>query len=119
MSLTFTRFGRVEEYADNKKTLIDFDEGLAKLREFDMRLPHVCRVIHNKPIWIRYDKTRHGWHIIILWRKTMLPWSILALQAILGSDWRREAMNWARLASGRTDAFAMKRWNILYSKKLY
>ena len=116
--LSFQRWGRVKEKAHAHKSLIDFDEGLRSLREFWKRFRKVCRVIGNRPVWFRYDKTRHGWHVVIWWRYAMQPWEHLALQAILGSDWRREAMNFARLAAGRSDRFSMERWNILYQEKL-
>lgn len=108
----------MKERSHPNLTLIDYDEGLLALREFWRRFPRVCRVIGNRPLWFRYDRTRRGWHVVIYWRYEMSPWMLLALQAILGSDWRRESMNFARLASGRTDRFSMERWNILYEEKM-
>lgn len=56
----------------------------------------------------------------------MEPLQALALQAILGSDYRRETLNWFRLDSQRkiqansSDLSpASFRWNILYHRKLY
>lgn len=116
--LRFQRFGVVEEWYNPTKILIDIDGGKRMLREFWFRFPRVCRVTGIRPRWIRLDKTAHGWHVVICLTRRREPWEILSLQAILFSDWRREAMNWARLASNPTDSFALKRWNILYREKV-
>jgi|SRR4030042_90152 len=117
-NLRFGRWGRVKEWSSSHTTLLDFDGGRSLLRDFWRRFHKTCRVIGNSPEWYRYDRTRHGWHVVIYWRNPMSPWMILALQAILGSDWRRESMNFARLSSNRKDRFSMKRWNILYAEKI-
>lgn len=91
----------------------------------------VARVLGIKPKWIRYDRTKRGWHIVAEWPKTAFktrcpcgkkhhePFAVLALQTILGSDFRREALNYMRLMSLRRDRYAMAHWNILYERKLY
>jgi len=117
-SKSFRKFGRIKEYAHPRRTLIDIDGGRKLLSETMYRIPRVARVVHIKPQWIRVDRTQHGWHVVIHWNRSLNNWSILALQAILGSDWRREAMNWDRLQAERKDRFSLKRWNILYEEKL-
>ncbi len=65
--------------------------------------------------WIRYDRTAKGWHVIIRCRERFKALEIVALQAILGSDWRRETFNLARVRSGKLRG---GQWNILFERKL-
>jgi hypothetical protein len=72
-------------------------------------------------IRMRDDRTRKGWHRIITLRESLSPCEIIALQAVLGSDRRRENLNLMRYM--RTRDYGMskyqgKRWNILYARKL-
>jgi len=125
----FTRFGKIKEYARTNRTYTDIDERTAVPLK---RIWWISRVLGVKPKWIRYDSTKHGWHIVIEWPagtfRTRCPscshthydsFAVLALQAIIGSDFRREALNFMRLMSLRRDRYAMAHWNILYEKKLY
>jgi hypothetical protein len=62
-----------------------------------------------------YERTARGWHVVIGLSISITPIETVALQAILGSDPRRESLNLMRvLYGGGSD----KRWNILYKRKL-
>lgn len=81
----------------------------------------VLRTIGLRPIWLRTDRTRRGWHIVIRLTRALLPAECVALQALLGSDDRRECMNLLRVMSiARRDPgpFWRHRWNLLFSYKL-
>ena len=81
----------------------------------------VSRLVGVIPESFCYERTRRGWHIIIHLRENLAPAELVALQACLGSDRRREALNLMRVLGmkryGVTD-FWKRRWNILYSEKL-
>jgi hypothetical protein len=77
---------------------------------------------------IRLDRTRRGWHVVIDLRANarnsrlarsirngFTPLQKVALQAVFGSDVRRETLNLMRVFNGNGGD---KRWNILYSRKL-
>ena len=46
--------------------------------------------------WIRYDRTKRGWHVVICLAGKLSPVEVVALQAVMGSDRNREAFNLAR-----------------------
>lgn len=69
------------------------------------------------------ERTRRGWHVVIRLREKLLPSEIVALQSILGSDGRREALNFMRAFAMRqkcngVTGYWRKRWNILFAGKL-
>lgn len=81
----------------------------------------VFRVVGLRPAWIRTDRTRRGWHVVIGLRENLQPAETVALQAILGSDDRREGLNLMRVIAIRKNpppAFWKNRWNLLFSSKL-
>lgn len=68
-------------------------------------------------------KTEHGVHVILdaEWedKKSIEPAETVALQAILGSDFKREAFNLLRAHNlGDAPTFWRDRWNVLYSEKV-
>lgn len=91
----------------------DFDEGRGS--------PHlrpvwtVFRLLGIRPISIRLDRTRRGWHMVIRCDRCFTPVEKVALQAVLGSDARRESLNLMRVINGHGGD---KRWNVLYREKL-
>ena len=107
-------FGRIKEYAFSRRLFLDFD-----MRRCPRVRPlwAVCRIIGAHPKTIRFDRTRRGWHVVIELSEWFSPLEVVAMQAVLGSDARREALNLMRVLSeyGR---LGEKRWNILYSRKL-
>lgn len=66
---------------------------------------------------VRYDKTRRGWHVVVGIKKRLHPAFIVAAQAILGSDPKREAFTLMRVQElGWMTPFWRRRWNVLYAK---
>lgn len=101
----------MKEYGDNRTTFCDYDS---------VKSPNVLgmwaigRRLGLRPASIRYDRTKRGWHVIVLWNKGLHPLAIVALQAVLGSDLKREGLNLMRVMSNPRS----KKWNLLYSRKL-
>ena len=70
---------------------------------------------------ISYSRTMRGWHIVAEVDIKLTPPEIIALQAIMGSDVKREAMNmtrWLGMRGKRVDKFWLSRWNLLFKEKL-
>lgn len=58
-----------------------------------------------------------GWHVVVVCGKRLAPMRVVALQAIIGSDWKRELYNSRRAAAWRrVPGFWRKRANVLYSR---
>lgn len=78
-----------------------------------------CSVWRWRPVVVRFDRTRRGWHIVAT---ATAPagtpaMQLVAAQAILGSDPNREAFNVMRAASlGSVPPFWRSRWNVLYER---
>ena len=65
---------------------------------------------------IRYDRTKHGWHVVVGVRRRVPPALMLAAQAMWGSDPRREMFNLGRVqVLDDMPKFWRDRWNVLYS----
>ena len=115
---TFRRFGIVKELARPDRLLLDFDfRRVPRLRS----IWAVCRIVGLRPAWIRTDRTRHGWHAVIQLCAPLTNAEIVACQAIMGSDSRREALNLMRVIAirQRDPGPAWRdRWNILFERKL-
>lgn len=111
-------YGVVEETARPNVLMLDFDfRRVPRVRPFWA----VLRVVGLVPRWIRTDRTRRGWHVLIGLNQNLQPAEIVALQAILGSDDRREALNIMRVIAIRKrdpGPFWRNRWNLLFSRKL-
>lgn len=109
-------FGLVEEVVSPKRTLCDYD--VPKAPPLTM-LWAVARIVNLKPECIRYDRTARGWHVVIDWDRELSPAETVALQAVLGSDIRREALNLSRILSpGAKTKRGAERWNLLFKGKL-
>jgi hypothetical protein len=68
-----------------------------------------------------YQRTRHGWHVVVDLNMRLSPAETIALQAVCGSDRKREALDLMReiaLARGKYPRFWIRRFNILYKGKL-
>lgn len=64
---------------------------------------------------IGYRQTARGWHVRVRVRGRVGFPRCVALQAILGSDWKREAFNSRRALAWRTvPKFWRERANVLY-----
>lgn len=116
-------YGIIETYDETDKLFIDIDGPIK---------PGLCslwsklRIFGVRPRYIRLDRTRRGWHVLIAlcgWKKRLrrrdkvyvAALEKVALQAVLGSDVKREVLNLMRIFNGGGKD---KRWNILYREKL-
>lgn len=84
--------------------------------------PFLFRLFHCLRLWrwpvqgIRFDRTARGWHVVVGVERRLSPAMVVAAQAILGSDLKREAFNLMRVQQfRRLPAFWRRRFNVLYS----
>lgn len=104
--------GIVHRYHVPGVTLCDYDY---------KRSPSLARVFLVSQITgvgvrnIELVKTARGWHLIVFWKRRWDNWQTLAIQAMLGSDWKREALGLSRLLGTRSPS---RHWNLLFSEKL-
>lgn len=97
---------------------IDLDGTLP--RDIDERVHWCLRVMGVRVEWWSVRKTRRGWHVEVELRGRLHPWKVVALQAILGSDYRRETFNLRRVWNWRgLDSAARKHWNVLFTRKVH
>ena len=91
--------------------------------DFDGRIPDglIDRIVWTAKLWqwsieaVRFDRTRRGWHVVVGIHEEVEPAMIVAAQAILGSDYKREAFNLMRVQSlDSVSPFWRARWNVLY-----
>lgn len=81
----------------------------------------VLRAAGLRPGAIEYRRSRRGWHVVIPVNVPLLPAEQVAIQAVMGSDSRRELLNLHRVLHIRlkgASAFWQARWNLLYAHKL-
>lgn len=110
--LQLGRMGRVKRYASADVSLCDIDTVRAPRLEKVFRLAHVLGVGVR---WVRLDRSHSGrWHLLVCWRARFSKLELIAIQAILGSDYKREAFNLYRVRSG----VRSRRWNFLFDEKL-
>lgn len=113
------RFGRIKEIASRSdRALLDFD-----FRRVPRLGPMwaVCRIVGLRPRSIRTDRTRRGWHVIVELNERLQAAELVALQAVLGSDNRRECLNLMRVIGMRkhpVSPFWRRRWNLLFERKI-
>lgn len=82
------------------------------------RVAWVMQTLAVPVAWWSVYRTRRGWHIEVEVKRRWHPWRVIAVQAILGSDWRRETYNLRRVAAWRAlPGFARRRWNVLFDRK--
>lgn len=115
----FHKVGVVNDVATNRTLYLDMDQPASP------RLAPIfaiCRIVGVRPMWIEYRRTQNGWHVVLVLRDRLERAEIVALQALCGSDKRRETLNLMRVLAIRrtpiTDPFWQQRWNLLYSRKL-
>lgn len=117
--LRFRPWGILKEVGRNDTIYIDVDfKTLPSMRE----VWRIIRFVGLQPKWVRYDRTRRGWHIVIRQlRKDLSSSEIVALQIMLGSDRGRELFNLARVIANRREGasrWQRKRSNILFLTKV-
>lgn len=106
--------------------LLDFDTFEA-YRAFPERARFVGRTfrVDFKDFTLSRYRTARGWHIVVYHRRRtgrrLKLYFMVALQALLGSDWKRETFNLYRAGkvdNAPKDWQKLTRWNTLYSHKL-
>ena len=115
---SFGAAGIMEEFSDEFTIMLDYDRKRTPRLLFLFSLFRMCKL---RTLFVRDDKTKKGWHRTIKLSSPLPRLAIIAIQALLGSDSRREALNLMRvmrtLRGGMSD-FQSRRWNILYASKL-
>jgi hypothetical protein len=109
------RWAEVKELARPDTTYCDYD---GRRRPDLERVWATAHMLDARIEWLRLDKTNRGWHLIVRWRRKWQPAQIVALQAILGSDPAREALNLMRTLAKPAGRDEARFWNILYERKL-
>ena len=79
---------------------LDFDRRRVSWKRLARRLIFLERLMHIDPLEIVIHRTKHGYHVRILLGREFSPLAIVALQACLGSDYRREILNLERIVVG-------------------
>lgn len=91
----------------------DYDGALP--RDLSKRIALVCRAHGLRVEVVRIRKTVRGWHVRITVRRRVAFWRVVLVQALLGSDWKRELYNSRRAIAWRSvPAFWRDRANVLY-----
>lgn len=85
--------------------------------DFADRLGLVARLHRVRVLCVRIDRTRHGWHVVVWLSRRFALMRVVALQAVLGSDWKRELFNSVRVVrlAGVGDAWR-DRANVLFTR---
>jgi hypothetical protein len=83
------------------------------------RVRAIRRLLGIRTTYRRLDRTAKGFHMVIRWDTALQPVEIIALQAMLGSDPTREALNLMRVRSLARGTDESEYWNILYARKCY
>lgn len=94
--------------------LCDYDGEIPS--DFWNRLEMVVRAQRLNVICIRIDRTRHGYHLILTVSNRIGAVRLVLIQALLGSDWKREAYNSRRAILRGIPAFWRERRNVLYKR---
>jgi hypothetical protein len=99
--------------------LLDFDDPRLDRVAAGERIEMVCRTVGLDVYNYEFTQTARGWHGMVLLCEKVAPAVEVALQAIMGSDWKRETFNLQRalVLAGAPD-FWRERWNVLYANKL-
>lgn len=97
------------------KLLIDFD-GVVPAR-LTQRVQFVCRAHRVRVTLVEVHRTRHGYHVIIHITRRVSFMRAVLMQALIGSDWKRETFNSRRAIAWRdVPAFWRTRANVLYQR---
>jgi hypothetical protein len=121
-ALNFEKFGQIDRVSD-------FPQGYALFMDCDTknpdRLPQpafirwILTIIGIQSSSIVYRETKRGFHVIIRILEKLEPVELVAVQAILGDDPMRAALNLMRARQSEImDDYWRTRWNILYDHKV-
>lgn len=101
---------------------LDYDTREA-LREGIERMRFLMSLPHDPGVWftMRRHRTARGWHVEVYGTLKLDAGQMVALQAVLGSDFRREAFNLyrvTRLPDAPKFWRRLGNWNVLHAQKL-
>ncbi|SRR5258708_5621266 len=83
------------------------------------RMVSALRWLRLRPLAVIYRRTVHGWHVKVAIARYCAPLVVVALQAILGSDPKREVFNLVRArALPRVPAEWRNRYSVLFGRRL-
>jgi hypothetical protein len=122
--LAFKKFGHIDPISniDYRYALfIDYDRKQLPKRLTIPKIHSAFRAMGFSGGYraIRYSRTHRGWHIAIMLRKPVSATQRVAMEAIIGDDPMRAAMNFARARNiHRMPLFWKQRWNIFYDYKI-
>lgn len=92
---------------------LDFDGALPA--DLMQRIVRFGRIVSWRIRAVRIDKTARGFHVVVDVARRLSPLTIVASQAILGSDRNRETFNLDRARKlHRVPAEWRNQWNVLY-----
>ena len=95
---------------------VDLDGRLP--RDIDGKINWAMQTLKWPIEWYSFYRTQNGWHLEIETPRRVHIWRVVALQAILGSDYRRETFNLRRTGNWRRlSVFARERANVLFISK--
>lgn len=87
-------------------------------RGFYWRVVSTCRTLGLRPVLVVVERTRRGWHGKVLLSRRCSPATVVALQAILGSDPHRETFNLKRVRALRRAPTGLRdRYSVLFRRK--
>ncbi len=116
------RIGELDDDADlplcGAVLRLDYDRPRLPARCFAQAMS-ALRWLRLRPVVVVYDRTERGWHVKVALTRRCAPLVVVALQAVLGSDPRREVFNLLRArALPRVPAEFRNRYSVLFGRKL-
>lgn len=117
------RIGEIDEDLDlgpvgGSVLRLDFDRPRLP-RDLYARTVNALRWLRLRPVLVVCSPSRRGWHVKVVVSRRLGALSVVALQAILGSDPRREVFNLVRArALRRVSAEWRNRYSVLFRSKL-
>lgn len=119
------KFGIIDTFGGPRDLLLDFDRSSREPRLLTRRITYriwgLCRRAGLRPHAIAWSRSRKGWHVHVHLSRRLTNGEIVAAQAILGSDRRRESLNLMRILAIRRDPprrYWRHRWNVLFERKV-
>lgn len=122
-TLRFEKWGHIDaisDYPANRALFIDTDS-LDSARLTILRINSTFRAMGLPEGYtaIRFNRSKRGWHTVILLKKGISAVERVTMESILGDDSMRAAMNLARARNvHRMPKFWKQRWNIFYDYKV-
>src|SRR5215471_5668697 len=96
---------------------VDYDGAIP--RDFSARVIGIRDALRCRVSRVALRRTRRGYHCTITCIGRATATTVVAAQAIMGSDWRREGFNLGRVRGIRAGTTNAKRgWNVLYERKI-